>query len=83
MATLCGSGDAVRSRACRRAEPHDTTCMHGDESLVDPSANDGVGTGHPATSADPRRVVDHLKSLERPAAVIGDYRQVGGGRSGD
>jgi hypothetical protein len=48
--------------------------MHGDESLVDPSANDGVGTGHPATSADPRRVVDHLKSLERPAAVIGDYR---------
>ena len=78
-----GSGPAVRSRACRRAEANDTTCMHGDESLVDPAANDGVGTGHPATSADSRCVVDHLKSLARPAAIIHDSRQVGGGRSGD
>jgi hypothetical protein len=56
--------------------------VHGDESLIEPAANNGVGAGHPAPSADARRVVDHLQALERPATIIRNSQRVGSGRSG-
>ena len=75
------SGGAVTARARRRAEPDDTSCVHGDESLVEPTANHGVGADHPATSADPGRFVDHFEPLHRPAALIRDSMRVSGRNS--
>ena len=67
---LRDSSGTVTSGGCRRPEPDDTSCMHGDKLFIEPAANNGVGAGHPATGADSCRVVDHFKSLERPATIV-------------
>ena len=67
----CSAAHAERSRpGLAGAQPDHAPCMCGDEVLIDPAANHGVSTGHTAAGTNSRRVVDHRKSLDRPAAMV-------------